>query len=131
MQLAFKQPHNRAESYWHNGIICTKKESTHKKIKLVFEITTLLVLICSVFVWGWARGNFNPMWNVQKIKFIPWKEVEKVFKYLIKNTGSAQNSKAGLLRVSKTMTLSVDYYTKDLASGAAETDVTPAQQFHR
>lgn len=29
------------------------------------------------------------------------------------------------------MTLSVEYYAKDLASGAANTGVTPAQQFHK
>lgn len=92
MQLAFKQPHNRADSYWHNRIICTKMKSTHKKIKLVFENTILFVLICFLYLFG---RNFDPIWNVQKIKSIPEKEVKLVFKYLAKNTGSIQNSKAG------------------------------------
>lgn len=113
MQLAFKQPHNRVESYWHNGIICTKMKSTPKKSKLDLENTSLFVLICFVYL----ERNFNLIWNVQKIKFIPWKEVEKVFKYLVRNTASTQNSKA----VTKTVTLSVEYYTKDLASRASWT----------
>lgn len=45
-------------------------------------------------MFGGRGGEFQLYLECTKIKFIPWKEVEKVFKYLIKNTGSAQNSKA-------------------------------------
>lgn len=90
-QLALQQPRTRAEFYLHNRLICTKMKSTYKKIKLALENTTLVLLLCFIYLFG---GNFNHIWEVQKIKFIPGKEVKQVLKYLVKNTGSPQNSKA-------------------------------------
>lgn len=65
-------------------------KGTHEKIKLVLEITILFVLICFVYLFG---EKFQPYLECPENKIYPWKEVEKVFKYLVKNTGSAQNSK--------------------------------------
>lgn len=100
MQLAFKQPHNRAESYFHNRIICIKMKSTYKKINLALDNTILIVLICFIYFYlsiyiylSIYLGKILACLKCPENKIYTRKRGQIGLEYLVENTDSTENSK--------------------------------------